>query len=141
MRAVAEQNLRAVSEQNIELVRTGLEAFNRGDVDSFLDLLDPGIEAYVPPELPNEGTYRGRDGFRRMVEQWNEAWEEFRAEPEKLVAKGDRVVALVRQRGRGRGSGVEVEFPVAYIYEMRDGKLVRWELSADREEALASVRS
>jgi ketosteroid isomerase-like protein len=137
---VPEPNFADVSERNVELARTGLEAFNRGELEGFFELLDPDVEAYVPPDLPNEGTYRGRDGFRRMMEQWGEAWEEFRAEPEEIVAKGDRVVALIRQRGRGRGSGVEVEFGVAYIFEVRDGKVVRWELSADREGALASVR-
>jgi ketosteroid isomerase-like protein len=126
-------------EENVELARTGLEAFNRGDLETVFSLLDPEVVAFIPVELPNEGTYYGHDGFRQMLQQWNEPWEEFEVEPEDFIARGDHVVVPVRQRARGRGSGIEVEARLAYVFEIRNARLVRWELYADRREALRSV--
>ena len=38
---------------------------------------------------------------------------------------GDRVVAIGRFRTRGRKSGVEAESPIAYVVDIKDGKVIR----------------
>jgi ketosteroid isomerase-like protein len=123
-----------------ELARRGIDAYNRGDIETLLEQLDEEIEVYTPPELPNAGTYRGHDGFLQWAAQWSEAWEEFRLELERIDFVGeDYEVVTVRQFGRGAGSGVEVEMRIAQLYEVHDGKAVRLHYYPDRETALAAA--
>jgi ketosteroid isomerase-like protein len=53
---------------------------------------------------------------------------------------GDRVVALMRQRGRSKANGMPVEMSFAQIWTFRDGKRARMDMYADRDEALAVAR-
>jgi ketosteroid isomerase-like protein len=123
-----------------ELVRRGIDAYNRGDLRALVELLDEEIEVYTPPELPNAGTYRGREGFLEWARQWEEAWEEFRLEIERIDFASERhAVVTVRQFGRGVGSGVEVEMRIAQLWEALEDKVTRLHYWPDREMAFAAA--
>ena len=120
----------------MELVRRCFDAMNAGDLDTLLELVDDDIVADVPTGYANADTYRGRDGFRRMAEQWLEPWSSFHAEPLDFIERGDAVVIPIRQSATGRESGIEVEMDLAYLVRVRDDKLVEWRLCKDAAEAL-----
>jgi len=128
-------------ERNVAIARSGIEAFNRGDVDAVLALAAPDVEVFAPPDLPNPGRYVGYAGYLRWSEQWLEAWETFTLDILDIEAVDDRhVVAVVRQNGRGRLSGLELTMEAAHLYEIdEDGMVVRFELHLDRASALARV--
>lgn len=113
-----------------------IEAGSAGDFDGLLALHDPDWEGFIPDDVPVAGTYHGLDGVRAFVQEWLEAWEEFRIEPEDFIESGDTVIVVVRYWGRGRGSGVEVHDRWVYLYKLRDEKIVRWRLYGDLNEAL-----
>ena len=73
-----------------------------------------------------------------QVEDWGEAWEDFRLEAGGPFAAGDGVVIPVRQYGRGRGSGVETAMSTHHVAHFREGRMVRWHLCETREAALAT---
>ena len=54
----------ADSGRNIERVRAGLDAFNRGDVDGVLTVLADDVEIFSSPALANPGTYHGHRGYQ-----------------------------------------------------------------------------
>jgi ketosteroid isomerase-like protein len=123
--------------RNVELVRQGVDAFQRGDLDALLALTHEDFEIYLPQNLPNSGTYVGHEGFRTWLDQWLEAWEEFTVEIVDATPAGSRhVVADIRQTGRGKGSGIPVEMGVAYLWEVRDDRFAALQLHASGEEAL-----
>ena len=130
-----------MSERNVAISRSAIEAFNRGDVDAVLALAAPDVEVYAPPDSPNPGRYVGYEGYLRWSEQWLEAWETFTLDFLDIEAVDDRhVVAVVRQNGRGRLSGLEVTMAGAHLYEIdADGKIVRFQLYDERERALENV--
>ncbi|MFL5848016.1 MAG: nuclear transport factor 2 family protein [Solirubrobacteraceae bacterium] len=130
-----------MSERNVAIARSAIEAFNRGDVDAVLALAAPDVEVYAPPDSPNPGRYVGYEGYLRWSEQWLEAWETFTLDVLDIEAVGDRhVVAVVRQNGRGRLSGLALTMESAHLYEMdEDGKIVRFELHDERKRALENV--
>jgi ketosteroid isomerase-like protein len=130
-----------MSERNVAIARSAIEAFNRGDVDAVLALAAPDVEVYAPPDSPNPGRYVGYDGYLQWSEQWLEAWETFTLDVLEIEAVDDRhVVAVVRQNGRGRLSGLEVTMAGAHLYEIdADGKIVRFQLYDERERALENV--
>jgi ketosteroid isomerase-like protein len=124
----------------VDVARRCLEALNSGDLEGLHALVADDIVADVPSGFANADAYRGRDAFRRMLEQWLEPWRDFRAEPLEVIEEGDAIVASVHQSGTGRESGIEVDMDLAYLIRVRDGLLVQWRLCADVDEALALAR-
>ena len=104
-------------------------------------IADDEVEVGAAPELPNSGSYRGREGFVAWIAQWLDAWEEFRIELVEVVAIDDRQVLVeVDQHGRGRGSGLEVtQRGLAYLVTVRGGLVARLFLYPDRAAALRAA--
>ena len=129
-------------EENVAVVRAGLEAFQRGDVEAFLAFLDPEVELVSPAELPNPIHTHGREGYVQWYTRWLEAWETFEVEPEEFEPAGERhVVMRVTQRGVGKGSGIEVEMQAFYMLEVEGGMAKRVHLYPQREQARAAAQA
>jgi ketosteroid isomerase-like protein len=126
-----------VSGNNTKVVRLALEAFNRGGVDAALQYLDPDIEWWGPPEWLEERLYRGHDGVRRLASFWTQTFDEYRLDLDDASESGNTVLALCHQRGRMKGTGDHIEDPIAYVWEVRNGKATRvdvyfsWEAAVD----------
>jgi uncharacterized protein len=125
-----------MSEANVEALRSGYAALNRGDLSVVLDLLDPEIEWHEPATSLEGGSHRGRDGFERFLRGWLESFDGFRVEPEQVVERGNELVVVVHQTGTGRSSGLPVETRLAHVWTVADGKAVRWEAVQDHEAAV-----
>jgi ketosteroid isomerase-like protein len=125
-----------MGEADVEALERGYAALNRGDLSVVLDLLDPDIEWHEPAPSPDAGAHRGRDSFERFFRGWLDSFESFRVEPERVVQRGDQLVAVVRQTGTGRSSGVQVETRLAHVWTVANGKAVRWEAVTDHEAVL-----
>jgi ketosteroid isomerase-like protein len=66
-------------------------------------------------------------------------WEQIRFEPQEYVDAGDQVVVVARLIGRGKKSGVEVAHTWAYVWTVRERKILRMVGYADRDQALDAV--
>jgi ketosteroid isomerase-like protein len=129
-----------MSEENVELVRDAFAAWERGDLDWLDRHTDPEVEIAQPPNLPGGSTYTGKDGMREALRDWPSQWDELRIELREATALDQRrVLAMTHQVGRGKGSGVEVEADIAFVFTVRQGKLVRWQMFTSREEALEAA--
>lgn len=127
----------AERERNLEAARRLLEAFDRGDLETVLSVLDPEIEIFLPADLPNSGTFHGHEGYLKWIQAWLEAWEDYRLEAKELRAVGDHHVLTVgRQSARGKGSGLPIEMTIYMIAEYRDAKIIRLQMYADEQSAL-----
>ncbi len=104
-----------------------LDAWNRRDPDGVVDCFDPECEVVFPLEVPEPGPFNGRDELRSWVEGFQAAWESYVAEMVEIVEVGDRVVAVLHQRGRGLGSGLEVDEHDGHLFDFRAGRIIRWE--------------
>ncbi len=129
-----------MSQQNVQVIERLFGAFNRRDMTAMLDVMDPDVE-WVPILAVLEGRpYRGHDGFKRWVEALDPDWERFEVDYEELRDLGERVLVFGHWRGRGRASGVEFENqPATWLYEFKDGKIVRLQTFTDRADALAAL--
>jgi ketosteroid isomerase-like protein len=124
-------------QDNVELSRAATEHFRRGDLEAFLATLHPEVEIFSTPDLPNPGSFTGREGWIEWTSHWFDAWEDFEVEIEEYEPVGQHHVLMrARQRAKGVGSGVPVEMQVVYLSEYRDGLVVRFHLYATREKAL-----
>ena len=129
-----------MSQENVEIVRSVYEAANRGDREHALGFLHPEIVIDATRRVINPTTYVGMDGAQQLFTDMDEVWEEFRLEQIELIDAGSRVVVIGRLVGKGKASGVEVEQPIAGIWNVRGGRVVRVELGyTDRREALEAA--
>lgn len=128
-----------MSAENVEILRRAYEAFGRGDLELMLEACDSQIECRLPEGGVNAGTLRGRDSLRTLLEGYLDSFEDYRAEPERFLEAGDRVVAFLRVTGRGRGSGLDFDVRPAHLWTIRDGKAVRLEIFPRGEGALEAA--
>ena len=127
-----------MSQENLDLVRAVHEAWARGDFTAGTDLLSPDFEWHQFPQAVEPGTRRGPqvgDAFRRMFE----IYEDMRVDPSEFIEADDKVVVIGRAFATARGSGMPLDTPVAFVWTVRDGKLVRNEVFTDRHDALEAA--
>ena len=131
-----------MSKENVEVVRELYEAFNRGELDAYLWMLDPDFVWQGPQEISDlAGTYRGAEGVRRYLSELMEVFNDYRMVPEEFIdAGGEQVLVLAREGGRGKGSGIAVQTnPTGHLWTIRDGRPARLESYWERTNALRAV--
>src|ERR1700722_11120472 len=129
-----------MSQENVEIVRRAVEAFDSGELPRILALTHADFVAEVPPDVSAEpDTYRGHDGIRRYISSFQEAMNEIHFEGERFWDAGDNVVVALRLTARGRQTAIPVEQRTTGVWTVRAGRLLRIRAYASREEALAAV--
>jgi ketosteroid isomerase-like protein len=123
-------------QKNVELIRAGYEAWNRGDFDAVVELADSDFEWVAPPDLVGARGGRGRDDFVSYLRSFSEVWDDFRCEPLEFWSAGDTVLVLVRETGRGKLSGARVHHHLVHVWTFRDGQAVRMEGHVERSDTL-----
>jgi len=92
-----------MSEENVELARAALAAFNRGDLEWLLERIDDDFEFdWTRSRGRLAGIYRGRDGLTEFLrEQW-ETFESFAMEATDFIDRGHQVVGPDTVHAQGR---------------------------------------
>jgi uncharacterized protein len=127
-----------MSQENIEIVRSVYEAFNRRDWDAAFRDQHPDTELTTPPG-PNAGTYRGREEIQGFWEEMLTPFDTWTAEPEECFEHGDQVVAVVKGRARPKGSSAELENRTGHLWTLRDGAVVSMRMFPQPEKALEAA--
>ena len=130
-----------MSQENVEIVREAVEAFNDGNFEAAIDRLDPNVEWQPPDVFPDAGPYRGPEGVREFFATWLETFHGLRLHLERCVPAGDQqVLAAMRVSGEGAESGVWVESPVFFqLFEFRDGLVIRARMFSAESDALEAA--
>lgn len=128
-----------MSEQNVELHRRLVEAFNARDIEAWIALCDPSIEFHTMMGVGN-AVYYGHDGMRSWHRDLEEAWgDELRIEPEAYFDLGEQTLAFYVLRARGKQSGLGLALPIAALARWRDGLACYWMTYDNREDALRDL--
>jgi ketosteroid isomerase-like protein len=134
----------AMSEENTELLKRAVDAYNRRDLEALLSELDPDVEwrPALPGLLGAEApTYRGHEGIAEMLRDLYEVLDLIHFDYTEVRDLGDRVIAIGHIRTRGKASGVETEAPYANVADVENGKGIRIQGYLDVDEALEAARS
>jgi len=129
-----------MSQENVELVRLGIEAFRQGNWELVQENSHPDLVIVQPPEVPDAKTYRGPHAVADAAADWPSQWEDFKLELVELIdVDEERVISVTRHHGRGAESGIEMDFIVAYLHTLRDNKLARLDMFFSRAKALEAA--
>jgi ketosteroid isomerase-like protein len=128
-----------VSDADVEAVRRGVEAYNRGDVDGVLEMADPEVTLVPIRSLLEGGAYTGHEGLREFLADMDEDWERREVEVDEIRDLNGRVLVLGNFHAVGRSSGSEVRQPVAWLCEMRAGRLRGLKAFSDQDSALSEL--
>ena len=130
-----------MSEENIKTIRDAAAAFNRGDVDAWLEYVADDIDYRAIEGAPDDpGPMHGRDAVRAYTQDWLDMFDEFRSEAVELIDAGeDRVIAVTKISGRAKLSGVETDLTYAALYTIRDGKVARGREYWTKDQALEAA--
>ena len=129
-----------MSQENLELVRSILASWERGDLTprQWSEWAHPDIE-FVVVGGPEPSSHLGPDAAPH-IEAFLNLWDEYRVEAEEYRELDDeRVLVLTRQSGRGRSSHVEITQRRATLFHIRGGKVIRRVNYWDRDRALAEL--
>jgi uncharacterized protein len=128
-----------MSEENLELFRGGLAAWNEGDYEAIVNLCHPGVEWTFSDRLPDAtGHIRGREEVRRFFQTFTGDWSQISIRADRVVDAGDHVVANVQFLARGR-EGIEASMSFVHVWTVRDGQIVRFRGFQTFDEALEAV--
>src|SRR5688572_16439134 len=130
-----------MSQENVEIVQRGYEAFNTGDWDTaFREYAHPDAELYAPPIYP-EGrqVYVGRRGFAEWSATIRDAWAEWHFEPERYFDLGADVLVFTRLVAKSETSAIELDREVAHLWKIKDGRVAAVRVYLERDEALEAA--
>ncbi len=131
---------RAMSEENVERARRGLEAFNGGDVEAATADMHPDVEWRPLGEMAFGDVVVGREAVRRFWREWRETFEGFRLIIDDVKEAPVGALATTRAIGRGLASGMELTAgPFFQVFTIEDGKLRKLAMFTDREQALEAA--
>ena len=118
---------------NGEVIKGIYEAFATGNVPAVLGAFDAKIAWSEADGFMYAGTYNGPEGvlagvFMRLATEW----EGFTAVPNKFVDGGDgNVISIGTYSGKYLKTGKSISVPFAHEWELRDGKVVKFNQHTD----------
>jgi ketosteroid isomerase-like protein len=127
-----------MSQENVEVVRAVIDAFNRRDLEAWQALSHPDVETdWSASNGLEAGIYRGREETDRFWRTF-ETFESVTTEPERFIEAGDFVVVPNTARFQGR-DGIETVARSTVVYELHGGRVARVVLYQDTAEALEAA--
>jgi ketosteroid isomerase-like protein len=138
-----------VSEQNVELAREGIaalnEAYTTGDVAPWRRQVekacDPEVVLEAGGEAFTEGEWRGHEGAVGFVANQMEVLEDMSIHVDEYTDVDENsLIVAITFAGRARHTGIQVEMHPFHVFRWRDGKVVRWQVFLDRDEALEAAK-
>ena len=112
-----------MSQENVALVRSAYEAYNRRDAEAVMACFALDIDWHVPDSLMWGDHVRGIEAIARFFEALKPyLGDRHEVAVDELIDAGDRVVALVRHTGVApNGEGYDV--PSIMVWTAADGEL------------------
>jgi uncharacterized protein len=128
-----------MSEENLEIVRRGYDAFDRRDLEALGEMISDDFEldlsSYPIPDFPNTGV--GRDHLFRFFATYLSGFSEYEITVTDLLQADDMVVALLHDKAKLGDATVERD--LAQIWTIDGGRVVRFQPFTTHEAALEAA--
>ena len=125
-----------MSRQNVDVVRSFIDAYNSGEVDRLEALCTDDPEIAGIRSAIEETSYTGAGAVRRWWADATNVWSQRRLDVEEVAATGGgTVVVRARWHGRGAGSGADVERRLGFRFRLEEGRVKSFRTFVDPEDA------
>ncbi len=124
-----------MSQENLERVKAGFAAHNRGDMDALVEFYDPEVVF----ETLLLGTHHGNEAIRLIYEENRKTMSGYDVIPVELIDAGGKVVAVAQVVGAGAVSQIALNDRFAFVFTFKGDRVVREQAFRNREEALEAA--
>jgi ketosteroid isomerase-like protein len=129
-----------MSQENLDLVRRGFDAYQRRDVQAMCDAAHARCELFTfTVGVVEAQPFRGHARIADWMAHELEPWEEWRLEVGEVRPVGERVLARTMVTARGLGSSVELTADSGVVLEFQDGRIMRLWSYLNWNDALDAV--
>jgi ketosteroid isomerase-like protein len=129
-----------MSQENVEMIRRGYEAYERRDLDALVADFAPEFEYIAAGAVPGRtGTYRGAEGYKNFIAWLDEEFSDAHSQIDTLIDAGDSVVVCATLRGQGRRSGIPATFTFWQVWTCENGKITRAQGFMSKADALEAA--
>ena len=128
---------------DVEIAKKMFDAWNSGNVDRMTEFWsDDGDWIWEDaPEIPDARVVRGREQVEEHLRGVIGLMGEMEIKVEELVDLGDEVLAVIRFNVHGAQSGIELDVPAFQLLRFENGRVRRYRMFMDREQALRAARA
>jgi ketosteroid isomerase-like protein len=127
-----------MSQENVEMVREFVHAFNRGDDDAAISHAHPDF-AFLT-DLPERNAYRGRKGLGEYRRDLDGAFQEWRFDHHRFVeAPEGHVLQFFRLVVQGQPTGTQADWEGATLWTISDRKVAAAITFRDQTDALEAA--
>jgi serine phosphatase RsbU (regulator of sigma subunit)/ketosteroid isomerase-like protein len=126
------------SGEDRELVERLYEGFNRRDADEIAAVCDESLEFFpvaTAEAVGRTAPYVGPSGLHDYLGDVERVWEDLRIAPSLIERQGNSLLVRGRVYARSRELGIR-DMPIAWIWDVSDGRFVRGEIFIDPEQAV-----
>jgi ketosteroid isomerase-like protein len=129
-----------MSQENVEIVRKGIDAWNKHDADLWLSYAAPDVE-WMPagPAAVERSVYRGQDEVASGFAAVWQTWDVFHFTEAQIRDLGDSVLWLGRVKMRGSASHIDLDQEFAVHIRLQDGQVVTVRAFLTWREALEAA--
>jgi ketosteroid isomerase-like protein len=133
----------SMSEENVDVVRRGMDLWLAGDFEGWRTMIDPDIgwdiSAHPLPDVPNHG--RGRDALvTDMLAVYMSGWTDYSAELKETIDAGDQVVLVLHETAQMGDSGVPLDRDLVHVWTVCDRRATFLRVFKTKAEALEAIR-
>jgi ketosteroid isomerase-like protein len=128
--------------EDVEIVRRSFELWLGGDVEGWLETLDPEIEwdisGHPLPDVPNRG--RGREAFvTDVMGTYMSGWNDYSAEVKEASEADGHVLVVIHETASMRETGVALDRDLVQLWTVRDGRGSLLRVFQSKEDALEAA--
>jgi ketosteroid isomerase-like protein len=129
-----------LSQENVEIARQAIDAWDRHDRAAWLALHDQDHEVVPMRHFPEADVVRGREAAWEFFANISDQFEQFPIGNAEIVDAGaDKVLIHYRLEVRGRASGAGAQAGYWDVVTFREGRIVREQWFLDRSGALEAA--
>jgi serine phosphatase RsbU (regulator of sigma subunit)/ketosteroid isomerase-like protein len=139
--APASADVEPAPEAEWEMVERLYAAFNGRHPKEIVALCESSMEFFpvgTAEQIGRTAPYVGPEGLSEYMRDVEEAWDELLITPKVVESHGRSLLVRGRVYARSRALGIR-DMPVAWIWDVEDGRFVRGEVFRDPEEAISRL--
>lgn len=120
-------------QDNVNLIKKTYASFSAGDVPAILANIDANAEwiNHGPASVPYFGSWSGHGEVVNFFQAMGSSTAGGKVSADTFIAQDDRVVTTGRFTATVRETGTPIDTPIAHVFTVRNGKIVRWEGFSD----------